>query len=360
MVGTSKVPAAWQFHTPAERFWQELTRSTGRAAGNAWQGLVNGAMAPGNALAGMYDQREIGPNGSVSPFDPRMVSDANNLAGMVMGSGLSIPKPVGSVGVVGGNLAKTLNTVRRLPDDPTFAQAVSGTPGARITQDGLVMNVVRHQKPEQAGADAIRTGVFYLPEGSPNARHYKAGGQPGHWYGGSDKIQGETLIQNPLVVKGATGGKAPEAAFDVLKGKGAAAKLMTDARSAATAPANMRDEVVYDFLQRNGGDPEMTWDIIQNSKHGNQLTYALKEHVIAHAIRNAGHDAMVGYSKGKSGPFISEVFDTREIVGPSPGETAGVNDIHPSYLTGNKYAVPAGVPNSRKNDVSNPLMKLST
>lgn len=261
-----------------------------------------------------------------------MIGDATTLASTFMGGGMAVPKPLGSVGIVGGNLAKTLNTALKIPDDPIFAQAVSGTPGARMTPDGLVMNLVRHQKPEQEGANAIRTGVFYLPEGSSNARHYKTGGQPGQWYGGPDKIQGETLIQNPLFVKGATGGKAPEAAYDTLKGKGSAAKLNTAARSAATAPANIKEEVVYDFLERNGGDPDMAWELIQNSKHGNQLTYALQEHIIAHAIRDAGHDAMVGYSKGKNGPFISEVFDTREIIGPSPKSAAGAGDIHPAYL----------------------------
>lgn len=38
--------------------------------------------APGKALQGEYDQLEIGPDGSVSPFDPRMVNDASALAGL--------------------------------------------------------------------------------------------------------------------------------------------------------------------------------------------------------------------------------------------------------------------------------------
>lgn len=46
---------------------------------DAW----NAFQAPGKAVRGEYDQVEIGPNGEVSAFDPRMVEDASTLAGMV-------------------------------------------------------------------------------------------------------------------------------------------------------------------------------------------------------------------------------------------------------------------------------------
>lgn len=46
---------------------------------DAW----NAVQAPGRALQGEYDQREIRPDGSVSQFDPRMMDDASALAGMV-------------------------------------------------------------------------------------------------------------------------------------------------------------------------------------------------------------------------------------------------------------------------------------
>lgn len=44
---------------------------------------LNAAQAPGRALRGEYDQLEVNPDGSVSQFDPRMMSDASALAGMV-------------------------------------------------------------------------------------------------------------------------------------------------------------------------------------------------------------------------------------------------------------------------------------
>lgn len=44
-----------------------------------------------------------------------------------------------------------------------FIDAVNNTPGAEITTDGLLLKVIRQQKPEQDGETSIRTGVFYLP-----------------------------------------------------------------------------------------------------------------------------------------------------------------------------------------------------
>lgn len=46
---------------------------------DAW----NAIQAPGKAFRGEYDQLEIGPNGEVSPFDPRMVDDAAALGSMI-------------------------------------------------------------------------------------------------------------------------------------------------------------------------------------------------------------------------------------------------------------------------------------
>jgi hypothetical protein len=224
--------------------------------------------------------------------------------------------------------ARAIKMPVEMPTDPIFVEATENTPGARITEDGLLIDLVRFQKPEQGGAESVRTGVFYLPVGSANVKHYKKGGQAGQWYGGPLAVQGQTLIKRPLFVKGATGGKAPEAAYDAINGKGAAAKLNSAARSAALSPKHMREEVVYQFLEEYSADPDMAWQIIENSQLGNQLTYALQENVVAHAVRAAGHDAVIGYSKGKSGPFVSEVFDVRETDYPLQGEAA---TLHPVF-----------------------------
>lgn len=223
------------------------------------------------------------------------------------------------------DVAKTLNTPVDLPTDETFVQAVANTPGAEITEDGLVLDLTRYQPEEQSGGQAIRTGVFYLPTGSANEKHYKSG-KTG--YGGKVKVQGETLIRNPLFVKGSTGGKAPEAAYDAIKGKGAYQKM----RSAVLAEINKgwgkkpTEEDVSNVLEAHGASGNAAWEILRVSKTGNTLPYAIQENIVAHAIREAGHDAMIGWSKGKEGPFIAEVFDVREDMVPTPEGDFQVHD----------------------------------
>jgi len=70
--------------------WQQSLASAAGSIGNA-------LTAPGNALAGNYNQLTVGPDGSVSPMDPRMVQDASNLAGMVtLGAG-AMPAEAGAL-----------------------------------------------------------------------------------------------------------------------------------------------------------------------------------------------------------------------------------------------------------------------
>ena len=75
------------------------------------------------------------------------------------------------------------------------------------------------------------------------------------------------------------------------------------------------------FLEKHAPEiADNAWNIVENSKQGNQLRYALQEAVIANEARKAGHDAILGYSKGRGdkGNFLSEVFDLRESHYPSP------------------------------------------
>jgi hypothetical protein len=218
------------------------------------------------------------------------------------------------MGIVSPAVAGTLRTARSLPSDELFQQAVAGTPGARITDQGLFMRVQRGQMPDQSLMPSVRGGVFYLPEGAAQAKHYGTG-KTG--YGGPEKIAGETVISNPLFVKGATGGKAPEAAYDSLFGKGAYEKMRSDAlKSYGGYNARPSDKLsaVDSFLSKYAPElQDQAEYIVRNSKQGNQLAYALQEAAVGSAVRSAGHDAVLGYSKGKKGPFISEIFDVREI-----------------------------------------------
>lgn len=237
-------------------------------------------------------------------------------------------------GIISPKVAKEIPMSVNLPNSEEFISAVQNTPTAQITDEGLLLRVQRYQMPEQAGKKSVRTGVFYLPEGSSNARYYKAATAG---YGGREAIAGETLLKNPLFVKGATGGKAPEMAFDAVKGKGALKELDDDVSRIVMGSSFIKQkdpelykEMVAEFLQKYGSDPNTAGYIINNSQKGNQLKYALRENAIANIVRNAGYDSVLGYSKGKKGNFISEIFDVREATYPTK---QGGYTLNPMFQT---------------------------
>jgi hypothetical protein len=195
-----------------------------------------------------------------------------------------------------------------------FYSAVQNTEGAELSDSGLTLDVVRHQKPEQAGERAIRTGVFFLPEKkSPYQRYYTTGRQG---YGGTQRIEGRTTFENPIIAKGASGGKVPERAYDAINGEGAYDEMRQDVLDATMHGWNRKsdDELtqnVANVLEQYGGNPDLAEDIVRNSKGGNTLPYAVQEHIAASSVRKAGHDGIVGFSKIKGQPRLSEVFDLR-------------------------------------------------
>jgi hypothetical protein len=213
------------------------------------------------------------------------------------------------MGIVSPKVVNQMGMATTLPTDDIFKQAVANTPTARMTDEGLYINVMRKQKPEQAMTESVRSGVFYLPEGSTNIKHY--GGSTS--YGGTDKITGETLYKNPLFVKGATGGKAPEVAYTQLTDKDQFKLLQADVMKAISGPQDIKYDLVEQFLNKYAPDLSgYASYIYDNSRKGNQLRYALQEAAVAQKVRDAGYDAVIGHSRGKQGPFISEVFDIRE------------------------------------------------
>jgi len=236
--------------------------------------------------------------------------------------------------IVPSNVAREIQMPVNLPTSKEFIKAVENEPSAQITEEGLLLNLKRLQNPEQSGMESVRTGVFYLPEGqSANLKHYK--GKTG--YGGVEPIEGETLYKNPLFVKGATGGKAPEVAYDQLNGKGAYQAMRDDVLKSYGYNDNQSKKVesVQAILEKyNGLDSEdaynMAYNIVSNSKTGNTLPYAIQENIVANSVRNAGHDAVLGYGKGRGdkGEFFSEVFDVREAAYPTK---YGDYELMPSF-----------------------------
>jgi len=231
--------------------------------------------------------------------------------------------------IVPTDVVKSFDMPTTLPNAPEFAEAVANTPHASITPEGLKINLSRFQKPEQELEESVRTGVFYLPEGSAQAKHYKGKGSAGGSYGGEQAINGETLYKNPLFAKGGTGGKAPEEAYKQLAGKDQFNTMQSDLMSVLQGRDKGSD--AYMFLEKHAPEiADNAWNIARNSTQGNQLRYALQEAVFANEARKAGHDAILGYSKGRSGKghFLSEVFDTRESHYPSP---SGAYSLHPEF-----------------------------
>lgn len=236
----------------------------------------------------------------------------------------------GLAGIVRPATARAIQMTTRLPQDARFLQAVENTPGARITDDGLQLELLRYQKPEQAGAQAIREGVFYLPATLPS-RSVGSYKQSTHdprqmLYGGPERVRGETLLRAPLAVPGTTGGNVPRTAFLELGGNEEMLRVgpeieATFRRSAPwggnriPTPASYR--AVEDWLDARGGNPYVATDLVNNSLRGDQLFWALRENVIGNRARREGYDSIVGTGARK--PRLTEVFDLREAAYPVPG-----------------------------------------
>jgi hypothetical protein len=275
----------------------------------------------------------------VVAFDPTQIKSVNN-------RGTFDPADARVMYQVSPEVARTLNYESKIPTDPLFADAVANTPGAELVADGLELDLTRYQKEEQTGGTAIRTGVFYLPTGSAQEKYYR-GGKYG--YGGTVKVQGRTLLKAPLFVKGATGGKAPEAAYDSIMGKKAYSKMREEVLQVVSGWGLTEQAKVANIralLDKYGATEVDAYEIFTNSRQGNTLAYAIQENIVAHAVREAGYDSVVGYSKKKDGrAFISEVFDVREMTYPDESGYTVINDrFYQSLSVNNRGTVDANDP----------------
>ncbi len=197
---------------------------------------------------------------------------------------------------------------------PEVQEAIKNTEGAVVTPEGLELDVVRYQKPEQAGGRAVRNGIFYLPEKkSPYAKYYHSKSNP--YYGGAERFEGRTVYRNPLIVKGATGGSVPKQAYNFLLGDQSYEEMRDYINNKLYSPYVPRIDLktkVENILEKYGGNKNFAYDIVDASKEGNQLQMAIIEHIIGAQARDDGHDAIIGYTKHKGTLRLSEVFDLRE------------------------------------------------
>ena len=210
-----------------------------------------------------------------------------------------------------------------------FLQALDNTPGAKIIKKQIELDIVRYQKAEQFGAQAIRTGVFYLPEiNSPHAKYYKTGR---YGYGGGERIQGRTCFKNPLIIKAATGGKAVEKAYDLINGKNAYENMRRDVLNVIAIRCKNIVSAIAELLEKYNSTSYLAWEIYTNSKEGNCLAYAIQEHICAHAIRKAGYDGVISHSIANFQPRLSEVFDVRAFEYPWEHSDFTYDDFYNEY-----------------------------
>lgn len=243
--------------------------------------------------------------------------------------------PVLHISMVSPDTARKLKTPVELPKDKRFDDAVKNTKGAEVTPDGLMLTVLRRQHPDQGERQSLRDGVFYQPEGSLNK--FPFNGQYG--YGGSEKLNGISLFKRPLFIKGAVGGKAVEAAYNFIKGKGAFGKMRSDLLQKLVynygyrLPGNRKRESIYEILREYGGNEGVADEIYEHSLRpnvSNGMMTAIMENIIANTVRKAGYDSIMGWSVRRDGStFISEVFDLRERTYPSQFKPEG--EIHPDF-----------------------------
>lgn len=300
-------------------------------ANKAAQVVTSGLTAPHDALTGdlQVNDPETGMPSMQAIQRAKDFTSIPSLGGF--GTVAATGAEKGALGIVPVPVAKSLNVESRAPSD-LLKRAAEGTPGAKIDENGhLIMDLVRKQKPDQAGEESVRHGVFYLPAGEKkNIGLY--GKDAYGWYGGQQQISGTTAFKNPILVKGATGGKAPEMAYETVNGKGSFKQLQQDVLNAAFSPQKDREIFVDEFLQKHAPDMVgLESHILDNSTKGNQLRFALQEAAIAHSARKAGYDGILGYSTRRDpskSPFITEVFDIREKHYP---DTGGGFRLNPQY-----------------------------
>lgn len=227
------------------------------------------------------------------------------------------------------NQDKALEDYARKTHGDKFYDAITNTEGAQLTPNGVELDIARYQKPEQHGAVSPRDGVFYLPEKKSPYSHYYSTGKIG--YGGGELVTGRTTLRNPIIVEAGTGGNGVKKAYDMIKGKGAYDQMRSVVLELAVTKSVWNknydlEGAVAKILQMYtpmGDDETHNYAsmIVQHSTVGNTLAYAVQEHIVGQAVREAGYDGVLSYSKSGGRPRLSEVFDVRASDFPYPGQT---------------------------------------
>lgn len=206
----------------------------------------------------------------------------------------------------------------------------------QLSKEGLLLNLIRHQKPEQEGQPARSGGVFYLPSVRADEANELFNYDANPTWGGSQRIVGQSLFRNPFFSYGAPGGPGIFEAGKHFFGHQGMNDLDREAQVASSL-ANSTYNSSYRSATKNFLDkyaPGME-DIPENimDRYGARLKPWLVESAVGNKARELGYDSIIPYGIDteflpQRKPIINEIFDLRE--NRYPTESGGYS-MWPQY-----------------------------
>lgn len=244
---------------------------------------------------------------------------AGSLAGPTARGGLGLARrgaPALPEEVISKSVALGLPGGTRGLQDPLLREAVANSGGAlRLTEEGLDADLIRLQRSGIGGTEAGRRGVYYSLKNLEEAlrRTYGRGASA---FGGEEFLEGETLLQRPLVIPEGSGTTIPPAVFARLRGTGPEGLM----KFLYSHEAYSSEEGLAAALREIGArDPERAAQLVFSvTDPGGARPSAIRELVVGELARQAGHDSIVGVNPQTR--VAQEVFDLREANYPIPGQ----------------------------------------
>lgn len=227
-----------------------------------------------------------------------------------------------------------VNTARRLagdvqlppPGSPAY-DALSTLSGARLTPEGLELDLSRFQNSQMAGQPAtLRGGVFYGPVGDTA---YRATDTPGT-VGGAQHIAGTSLFKRPLVLMG--GFTNVEHAPAALFGEERYQAILNDVYDAVEA-GDIR-ALARVFANQGVPDAEsVSASIFRHITDESERLPAAMDRIAGDLSRQRGHDGIMVLKRRPGAPAVlEEVMDLREATFPTPD---GGHRLRPEFSFSN-------------------------